>query len=267
MATLRETPIRFGEQGRLLGIVTVPAQQLPGQPTVIIPNTGLEHRVGPNRLHVQIARALAAAGYASLRFDIAGLGDSDPAPGQAASAQADLKAAADALTARRLGPEFMLIGLCSGAHDAHQFAASDSRVAGALFIDGYAYPTRKFRLIRAWRRLCEPGKIWRRLLHWRPAQSAVPAGISMGLFRYPPQAEAGADYQRMLERGVHLAFVYTGDVEYEYAYRDQLLDLFPQLRGYAKLWYLPHSDHTLTRRRTREELIALARDWLAGLQD
>jgi pimeloyl-ACP methyl ester carboxylesterase len=265
MAALRETPIRFGVQGRLLGIVTLPAQPLPGQPTVIIPNTGLEHRVGPNRLHVQIARALAAAGYASLRFDLAGLGDSDPAPGQAASAQADLKAAADALTARRLGPEFVLIGLCSGAHDAHQFAATDSRVAGALFIDGYAYPTRKFRLLRVWRRLCEPDKVWRRLLGRRPPATA-PAGVSVDLFRYPPQAEAGADYRRMLERGVRLAFVYTGDVEYEYAYRDQLLDAFPLLRGYAKLWYLPHSDHTLTRRRTREELIALARDWLGGVQ-
>lgn len=266
MAALKETPIRFGEQGRLLGILTVPATVKPGQPAVLIPNTGLEHRVGPNRLHVQIARALAAAGYVSLRFDVAGLGDSDPAPGQSPSAVDDLRQAADALVARKLGPQFSLIGLCSGAHDAHQFAATDDRVAGALFIDGYAYPTAKFKVIRWQQRLTQPGKLLRKLTE-TSSEEEQPPGIEVDLFRHPPQAQAQADYERMLARGAHLAFVYTGDVQYEYVYRDQLLDAFPLLRGYAKLWYLPHSDHTLTRRQSREELIALARDWLTGLQD
>lgn len=266
MAALKETPLRFGEQGRLLGVLTVPANAIPGQPTVLIPNTGLEHRVGPNRLHVQIARALAAAGYVSLRFDVAGLGDSDPPPGQSPSAVEDLRRAAEALIARRLGPQFVLIGLCSGAHDAHQFAAVDDRVAGALFIDGYAYPTPKFKAIRWQQRLSQPGKLLRRLGGGRQAEEQPP-GIEVDLFRHPPQAQAQADYERMLQRGAHLAFVYTGDVQYEYVYREQLLDAFPVLKGYAKVWYLPHSDHTLTRRQTREELIALARDWLTGLMD
>ena len=265
MAALKETPLRFGEQGRLLGILTVPSRAVPGQPAVIIPNTGLEHRVGPNRLHVQIARALAAAGYVSLRFDIAGLGDSDPAPGQSASAVDDLRQAADALDARKLGPQCMLIGLCSGAHDVHRFAASDDRVVGALFIDGYAYPTARFKAIRWQQRLSQPLRMLRRLSE-KPGEDQPP-GIEVDLFRHPPQAQAQADYERMLTRGAHLAFVYTGDVQYEYVYRDQLLDAFPLLRGHAKVWYLPHADHTLTRRQTREELIALARDWLKGLLD
>lgn len=267
MAALKETPLRFGEQGRLLGILTVPQLAAPGRPTVIIPNTGLEHRVGPNRLHIQIARALAASGYCSLRFDIAGLGDSDPAPGQAASSLADLHQAAAMLASRRLGEQLVLIGLCSGAHDAHQFAAADDRVAGALFIDGYAYPTARFRLIRHWQRLSDPARLWRRLR--RPAEPVGerPPGIEVELFRRPPLEQARADYGRMLARGAHLAFVYTGDVQYEYVYRDQLLAVFPELRGYAKVWHLPHADHTLSRRVTREQLIALARDWLTGLAE
>ena len=185
-------------------------------------------------------------------------------PGCAASAVDDLGQAVEALLARGPGTRFVILGLCSGASDAHQYARRDPRIAGAVFIDGYTYQTARFRRLRWRRRLLQPGRLLQRLRQWRTAPVAKPPGIEVDLFRSPPLAQAAADYQVMLARGMRLAFLFTGDVQYSYLYADQLYDAFPELRHRVALHYLPHTDHTLTRRSAREELIALLKDWLLG---
>ena len=73
---IEESAHRFGEGGRLFGILARPQQgERPG-PLVILFNAGAVHHVGPNRTTVEIARALAASGIPSLRFDLETLGDS-----------------------------------------------------------------------------------------------------------------------------------------------------------------------------------------------
>ncbi|MES2683978.1 MAG: alpha/beta fold hydrolase [Pseudomonadota bacterium] len=267
MAQLKEYALRFGEQQRLLGILTMPAQHRAELPTIIIPNTGIEHRVGPNRLHVQLARALAAAGFATLRFDLGGLGDSDPSPGRAADSSQDLRDAANMLLARSLGPRFVMIGLCSGAHDVHQFSKNSALVMGALFIDGYTFPTSRFKRRRFFQRLMR--------LHWKAAEQLpeffgnanhpMPE-LLPAFFSEPKQSEVAADFTAMLARGTHLAFLFTGDVESEYNYAEQHFDAFPMLKNRAEVWYQPATDHTLTRRKSREGLIRLIRDWVARLK-
>jgi len=274
MARLKERALRFGEDQRLLGILTVPATPLAGLPTVIIPNTGIDHRVGPNRLHVQLARALGAAGYCTLRFDLSGLGDSDAPRGAAPDASRDLQDAVSMLLSRQHGPQFLLIGLCSGAHDIHQFAKNSLDVMGALFIDGYAYPTPRFkrrrfmqRLLRLHRKAAETlpsllGDDGESLATQGPASSLAPE-----YFRQPAVEEASADFTTMLSRGIHLAFLFTGDMESEYNYAEQHFDVFPQLKGYAEVWYQPKTDHTLSRRTSREALVQHIREWMGRLRD
>ena len=64
-------------EGSLFGIVARPADYKPGHtPTVVLPNAGSVCSVGPNRIYVQVARALAAAGLEVVRFDLRNLGDS-----------------------------------------------------------------------------------------------------------------------------------------------------------------------------------------------
>lgn len=264
---LSETPCQFGEGGRLLGMLTLPATRDPARPVVVVPNTGVEHRVGPNRLHVQLARALAAAGYVVLRFDTAGLGDSDPAPGAPANASQDLKTVLDGLEARGLGRRYALVGLCSGAHDAHQFArGADERLKAMFFIDGYTYPTPRFsRLL--WRaRLLHPLRSLQHLIaRLRGPGLDAPAGLDTDFIVWPTAAEAAQDFRAFLDRGLSLAFLFTGDVQSSYLYREQHTDVFPELRGRVQTWFLPHIDHTLTRQRAREELIGLVRGWLDAL--
>ena len=98
--TLNERALAFGESGSLFGILGSPDVPDPQRPAVLIPNTGVIHRVGPSRMHVELARALAAAGVVSLRLDNANLGDSETVPGRSSDTSAlDLCAAMDALDA------------------------------------------------------------------------------------------------------------------------------------------------------------------------
>lgn len=266
-ASLRETAFTFGEQGRLFGILTNPPVRDAGKLVVVIPNTGVEHRVGPNRLHVQLARALAAAGFTVLRLDISGLGDSDPPRGKSANASDDLRLALDTLQARGLGERYALIGLCSGAHDSHQFAKGDARVKALLFIDGYTYPTPRFKRQLWWARFTHVGRSLNGAVKRIRAasQGETPGGLDTDFVVWPPRDEVQGDYARFIARGVAMAFVFTGDTQRAYLYAEQHGDVFPELRRAARVWFMPHIDHTLTRRKARVELIALVREWLSAI--
>jgi alpha-beta hydrolase superfamily lysophospholipase len=79
---MRESAAVFGSAGSLVGIVSEPSDG-PGRaglPGVIFLNSGVIHRVGPNRMYVRMARDLARQGFVAFRFDLSGVGDS-PARG------------------------------------------------------------------------------------------------------------------------------------------------------------------------------------------
>src|SRR5436190_8757987 len=76
---MRERAVRLGKNA-MVGVLTEPDPQVRSAdaPAVVLLNAGLLHRVGACRLHVRVARALAPAGFTSLRFDFSGMGDSEP---------------------------------------------------------------------------------------------------------------------------------------------------------------------------------------------
>jgi alpha-beta hydrolase superfamily lysophospholipase len=119
-ASQTESLLRFGA---IFGIISNP-QIAVDTPTILLANAGSTHHVGPNRLYVFLARALAQAGFRVLRFDLPGLGDSiiedattenDP---YVASTQDVI---AEAMAAMR-SSAFVVTGLCSGAHAAFHAA-------------------------------------------------------------------------------------------------------------------------------------------------
>ena len=74
---MSETALTFGVQNNLIGIVSEPEAQVPrAHPNVLILNAGLNHKVGPFRMSVDLARQLAGNGFRVLRFDSSGFGDS-----------------------------------------------------------------------------------------------------------------------------------------------------------------------------------------------
>lgn len=258
---MKEQVFLFGEHRGLIGILSRPDAVAAGMPALLIPNTGLDHRVGPHRLHVQIARAFADSGFPVLRLDLAGQGDS-AAPRGKANSIADLAAAMDHLEALGIARHFGVVGLCSGGHDAHQVAVADERIRLAAFVDHYTYPTAAFRM-RFWaERLSDP---WRILASVRerltPGREIF--GDQVQYFVQPTPEQFSADLSALRSRNASLFYLYTGEARDAYNYTGQLTDRFPELRPYDRLQvhHIPEADHTFSRISMRSELIGLLRNW------
>ena len=59
-----------------IGVLTAPAELTNPSKIVLLINSGSVHHVGPNRLYVELARALSQQGIMSVRLDLKNLGDS-----------------------------------------------------------------------------------------------------------------------------------------------------------------------------------------------
>jgi hypothetical protein len=138
---VREEAMSFGDGNRLFGILTEGVEPSGGRPAIVFLNAGANHRVGPNRLYVSLARNFAARGYPAFRFDVGGLGDGGPASGMTENqvyskdSVADVRAAMTFLTSIRGVQRFVLVGICSGGFLAFHTTAEDARVAGQIVIN------------------------------------------------------------------------------------------------------------------------------------
>lgn len=123
-----------GEQ--LVGILA--RGQQPASTGVLIIVGGPQTRVGSHRQFVLLARALAAAGYAVLRFDYRGMGDSSGAQRTFESVSDDIAAAMTQLhTSVPTVQRVVLWGLCDAASAALLYCHQrpDARVAGLCLLN------------------------------------------------------------------------------------------------------------------------------------
>src|SRR5262249_17455448 len=118
------------------GLLTEPSGAI-AAPTVIVLNAGLIHRVGPRRLHVKLARRLAAQGFPVFRIDLSGIGDSESrrdALSAVGGVREDVREAMDVLAHGGRARESLLLGIGSGAKISYQVALKDARVAGGPLV-------------------------------------------------------------------------------------------------------------------------------------
>ncbi|KAB2669014.1 alpha/beta fold hydrolase [Ochrobactrum sp. LMG 5442] len=134
-----ETPVSFGSENRLSGILCAPSGERQGR-TVMFLSSSYDRRVGWGRTTVDMARKLAREGVASLRFDIANAGDSPPNPGMPEqvlythSPEADVAEALDYLEALGWGRP-VVAGRCSGAFLGFNTTLKDERISGAVLVN------------------------------------------------------------------------------------------------------------------------------------
>jgi len=276
---VNETALLFGPRKALVGILTNPATGAPPgeRPGVLILNAGLLHRVGPNRVHVQMARFLAERGFAVLRFDLSGIGDSRPREGVvtiADSVMEDTREALDLMERMTGLRRFLLIGICSGADIALFAATQEPRVVGAALIDGYFAPTFGFRVgrqlrrvftLRSWLRLLTgQSQVWSvvvdALAAPRRRERSEPRGRGP---RFSPVAKYRESVRVAVTRGVALLLVYTEDGPSLYHYRRSMKKQIPRwaARQPVSVEYFDGSDHVFTLRVNQERIVRILSHW------
>jgi len=216
----REELCRFGPERRLFGVLCRSAQA--SDCAVLMLNAGSVHHIGPNRVYVTLARALAARGRHSLRFDLASIGDSVAPPGAPENhpypptAARDVRAALDFL-ARRGYRNFIVLGLCSGAHTAFH-AALD-------------FPERDIRQVI----LINP-----LTFHWKEGMSLDVSGKAQAASYYKGVLRDPSRWPALLHRKIPWAKAAA-------LARTQAAALWKSHYGQAREWLLPAARSELSR--------------------
>ncbi len=270
-----ESVLQFGAHHQLTGILTEPKSRRADAPVVIMLNAGIVHRVGPFRLHVHVARLLAKHGMASVRIDLSGLGDSQSRTGKLTKderVRRDLAEVMEYLTEAGLGNRFVLLGLCSGAYQAHQVAVVDSRVVGAIFLDGIVFRTlgyylrhqvgRLFRM-RFWRNAIK--RRWLRIRR-RPRTGVVEPGNKLAEAEYfqvdRPRQSIADELRALQRRDAQLLFVYTGDYD-DICDRRQFREMFDiEPNDQIQVDYFKHASHTYRIAKHRQQLSQRIVAWM-----
>jgi len=273
-----DTPLKFGPDGRLFGILCRP-ERGSTEDMVLIPSSGRNPSFGAARQHVVLARRLAQAGIASFRFDFAGLGDSVGPPGKErvfthafTDRTGDMRAAVDAMA--DLGfRRFSTHGFCVGAFHALHGALAEPRLTSLMLInlplftvpsaDALAQleqrelPTRFHlgKLLRpgTWAHLLS-GKSNRRALkragmfHLRRNTIGRVQGLAQRLGLAPSRSFARRAMADLSRRGVRTLYLFSDGKEDIKAFAAEFGADGAGLKAYpgAEMHVVPGMDHSLT---------------------
>jgi dienelactone hydrolase len=160
---------------------------------------------------------------------------------------------------------FVLFGLCIGADNAHAVALRDSRVAGAIFLDGHGYRTWRSYIEHYLPRVWRP-RAWLNFLHRSlapPKQAIEKFGVHGQRKPFGTRLEVQREIQALVDRNVQLLYVYTGGGSKYYSYAGQFNDMFNGLdvRSNIEVEYYRNADHTYTFAEDRELLLARVIEW------
>ena len=286
-----EQSIAFGKSGNLVGTICLPDTLSANTPStntgMVLFNAGVVHRIGPYRINVRLARQLALRGIPSIRFDLAGQGDSERAPGglsfEAQSVE-DLNDALDALNRAANVSRFALFGFCSGGIHSYAAAQVDTRIAGIMLYDTFTYPTFRSWLKRYIDSIREKGFarafgdwVERRLpAPLRGADAAEknlpPTGPpNVGLYTIPTPAELARVLAQLHARGTRICVAYAGSSFY-YRYRKQFSDTFKPYGAdkFVVVEYFEQMNHTATLISQQQQFMDYIANWstkVAGIPE
>lgn len=280
-APWHEQVLAFDAAGeRLAGIVTRPSRAHALGVVVIV--GGPQYRAGSHRQFVQLARALAGAGFPVLRFDARGMGDSGGEPPSFEALQPDIDAAIGALQGAVPGLQRVVLwGLCDAASAALLYLKArggDTRVAGLCALNPWVRSATTEAQARVrhyyFQRLREPA-FWRKL-----ATGGVSAGALRGLAGnlrkalgrgVTGQADAQQPYQHRMAAAWQ---AFQGRLLLVLSGRDLTAREFELVRDADTRWTqslqarscrlerLPEADHTFSDAASRQRLEALCTEWL-----
>lgn len=288
--SMKEEAVLFGEKKSLVGVVTDPPTTTGNhlRPAVILLNPGIVHRVGPGRIYVKIARALAAAGFVVLRFDFSGIGDSAVRHDNLQFEKSAIREAQDAmdfLKSTRGIEHFVCLGGCSGALISLETARCDPRAIGAVLInypvtedeDGsanadlvnrraahYYWNFALFNL-KSWRKFFTGRANYRQLMQVLRLEAKRQFASKSEIPREATEFEA--NLRQLTDRGARLTFLCSqGDPlldELRKAGGSELQHLC--VLGKVTLDIIPRSDHTFSSLDDHEQLLEVILKRINGI--
>lgn len=278
-----EQPVTFlCEEQRLHGVLHLP--QTPRRRGVLIVVGGPQYRVGSHRQFVLLGRALAQKGFAVLRFDYRGMGDSGGDARTFEEIDADLRAAIEAFrSAIPAVEEVVLWGLCDAASAMLFYAASDPRVRGLVLLNPWVrtqaglarshlshYYLQRLFDASAWRRLRDPRRMVKSL-HSLFATLRSSFGLRAASGTVATRPEAQRDLPERMALGLEsfkgrVLLILSGD--------DITAAEFVATAKASRRWRrtlqrrdieqrrLPEADHTFSRRAWRDQVAEWTLEWL-----
>jgi len=260
-----------------LGVLSMPNEAAAPAIGVLIIVGGPQTRVGSHRQFTLLARALAAAGYPTLRFDYRGMGDSAGDARTFEDVRDDIIIAIDVLQRETGLDRIVLWGLCDAASAAWMDGCDDPRVAGIVALNPWARSPQGQAVtqLRHYyvRRLFDPG-FWRKVLtgNFRFRQRARElAGAVQSATQAPDPAIA---YLQRMEDGwrrcaLPTLIVLSGNDytarEFEGWVGAKLARTALMCREGTVVLRLPEADHTFSRCEQRDRVADMTIEWLTNV--
>lgn len=264
---IMEHAYTFGGSAQLVGILT-DAASLPSSndtPIILLLNAGLTHRVGPFRLHVDLARELSGLGFSVFRFDLSGIGDSNRHKDNRSREEqilSDIQEAMDFLYTRKGIHNFVVMGSCTGADNAHKISVRDERISGAVFLDGYCYPTMGFYLRHFGPKMLNPMAWWRFIINMSHPSDIHDKREENYFWTLPPKQKTETELKLLVNRGVNLLYVFSDG--FISNYRDQFTTCFKSVDfgNQLQVEFFHGSEHLYPVIADRKKLTGIISDWM-----
>ena len=269
---------------QLWGVLARPPQGRDAPTGVVIVVGGPQYRAGSHRQFVLLARRLAEEGFASLRFDCRGMGDSEGEPRSFEDIGPDIHAAVDALRAACPAVrEVVVWGLCDAASAALMHAVSHAGVTGIVAANPWArseaslaaaqvkhYYAARLAQREFWIKLLRGG------LDWRGSVGALLRNLrqARSLSRHAAAPQVDGSFQARMARGLagfrgRMLLILAGNdlTAKEFLQYTESSAAWRGLLGDAKVQRVdvPDADHTFSCRAWRAEVENATIAWLRSL--
>jgi exosortase A-associated hydrolase 1 len=265
----------------LLGILARP--EVPADTGVLVIVGGPQYRVGSHRQFLHLSRSLATAGFAVLRFDYRGMGDSEGQLRSFESVSADIATAINELQAQI--PEIrhvVLWGLCDGASAALLYCdeTKDRRVSGLCLLNPWVRSEASLaqtHIKHYYTRRVTEKAFWLKLLSGKVALSAL-LGLSKNMQLARNGSRTMSAKEQPFQTRMAMAWQnFNGKILLVLSEDDYTAKEFLEYAGKGTIWKntltnpklerhdLQGADHTFSSSETRAMVVNLTLVWLTGL--
>ncbi|MEK8053350.1 hydrolase 1, exosortase A system-associated [Ideonella sp. DXS22W] len=278
----RWLPFSLGAD-RLLGVLHTPRGSDATGLAVVVIVGGPQTRLGSHRQFIHLARHLAEAGHAVLRFDVRGMGDSSGDPRPFDRLSDDVQAALDALWTHQPGLQSAVLwGLCDGASAAAIHAAQhkDPRVGGLCLVNPWVRSTQSLAQTQIkhyyFQRLAS-GAFWHKLLRGGVGLGALGgllANLRQAWGRGSSAPPGASSFQERMLRGLQR---YSGPVQVLLSEHDYTAQEFANYTRARASWNealsrptvtqqtVVAADHTFSWPGSAQRVAQLTAAWLHGI--